>query len=86
MKRVAKAAGASDEVLPVSEFKARCLEIFETLRRQGRDLIVTKHGQPIARVVPVRDRESLRGMLAGQLEIPDDIVEIDFGDEWEAAK
>ena len=86
MKRAAKAGGASDQVLPVSEFKARCLEIFETLRRQGRDLVVTKHGQPIARVVPVRDRESLRGMLAGQLEIPDDIVELDFSVDWEAAK
>jgi prevent-host-death family protein len=84
MKRAAKAASTSDEVLPVSEFKARCLEIFETLRRQGRDLVVTKHGEPIARVIPVRDREPLRGMLAGQLEIPEDIVEIDFSDDWEA--
>jgi len=86
MKRGGKGAGASDEVLPVSEFKARCLEIFETLRRQGRDLVVTKHGEPIARVVPVRGREPLRGMLAGQLEIPEDIVEVDFSGDWEAAK
>jgi prevent-host-death family protein len=86
MKRRAKAAGASDEVLPVSEFKARCLEIFETLRRQGRDLVVTKYGEPIARVVPVRGREPLRGMLAGQLEIPEEIVEVDFGDDWKATQ
>lgn len=86
MKRLAKAASGSNETMPVSEFKARCLEIFETLRRQGRDLVVTKHGEPIARVVPVRERESLRGMLAGQLEIPADIVEVDFSDEWEAGK
>ena len=77
---------ARETVFPVSEFKARCLEILETLRRGGRDLVVTKHGEPIARVVPIRDREPLRGMLEGQLEIVGDIVRIDFSDDWEASK
>jgi prevent-host-death family protein len=76
----------SESVVPVSEFKARCLEILTTLRRRGRDLIVTKHGEPIARVVPIGDRKPLRGMLKGQLEISGDIVNADFGDEWEANK
>ena len=76
--------GDADSIVPVSEFKARCLQILETLRRGGRDLIVTKHGRPIARVVPIGDRKPLRGMLKGQLEIVGDIAEADFSDDWEA--
>jgi prevent-host-death family protein len=84
MKRAARASRAGGEQIAVSDFKARCLEIFETLRRNGRDLVVTKHGEPIARVVPIAARRPLRGLLEGQIEIRGDIVSSDLSDEWEA--
>ncbi len=74
------------ETIAVSEFKARCLDLLETLRRGGRDLVVTKHGEPMVRIVAIQPRPSLRGMLAGQLEADEDIVQADFRDDWEAAK
>jgi prevent-host-death family protein len=74
------------DVLAVSEFKARCLEVLETLRHGGRDLILTKHGEPIARVVPIRKPRPLRGLFKGQIEIKGDIVHADFGNDWEANK
>ncbi len=75
------------DTLAVSEFKTRCLEILEDLRQSGHELVVTKHGTPIARVVPIRSElKPLRGMLKGQIEIVGDIVHADFSDEWEASR
>jgi len=75
----------SDETVPVSEFKARCLEILERLRQRGQELVVTKRGEPIARVVPIRpEARPLRGMLSGHIEFLGDIVHADFGKDWEA--
>ena len=76
--------GDDHDVLAVSEFKARCLEVLETLRRGGRDLVVTKHGQPIVRVVPIRKPRPLRGLFKGQIEITGEIVHADLGEDWEA--
>jgi prevent-host-death family protein len=76
--------GDDHDVLAVSEFKARCLEVLESLRHGGRDLILTKHGEPIARVVPVRKPRPLRGLFKGQIEIRGDIVHAGAGGDWEA--
>lgn len=78
--------GDEHDVLAVSEFKARCLEVLETLRHSGRELVVTKHGKPIARVVPIRKPSPLRGLFKGQIEIKGDIVHVDFSGDWEANK
>jgi prevent-host-death family protein len=77
---------ASDtDVIAVSEFKTRCLEILEGLRNTGHELVVTKHGSPIARVVPVTTpRRALRGLMKGEMEIVGDIVQADFSNDWEA--
>jgi len=76
--------GDDHDVLAVSAFKARCLEVLESLRHGGRDLVLTKHGEPIARVVPIRKPRPLRGLFKGQIEIRGDIVHTDLGGEWEA--
>ena len=75
------------DVIAVSDFKARCLEILETLRTTGHELTLTRHGDPIARVVPITSRaRPLRGSLQGQLEILGDIVETDSSEDWEAQR
>ena len=71
----------------VSEFKTRCLEIMDTLSRGGPDVIVTRRGRPIARVVPIRrERRPLRNSLSGLVEIRGDIVSCDWTADWEAAR
>lgn len=37
--------------LSVTEFRRQCLTLFEDLPAEG--IVVTKHGQPVARVLPV---------------------------------
>lgn len=66
------------EVISISAFKATCLAVLERVRQTGRRVIVTKHGEPIAEVVPpspasrtgewmgsMRDRFSITGDIVG---------------------
>jgi prevent-host-death family protein len=76
------------ETVAISEFKARCLALLERVRRTGQPLIVTRHGRPIAEVVPPsthRSSVSWLGSAAGSARITGDIIapaaELD---EWEA--
>jgi prevent-host-death family protein len=84
--RRARSGSAAIE-LGVSEFKARCLALLEQVRKRGDELVVTKHGRPIARVVPVREPAGpLRGSMRGLIEVRGDIVHVDWSDEWDAAR
>jgi prevent-host-death family protein len=40
------------ERIAISEFKATCLAVLERVRRTGTSIVVTRHGEPIAEVVP----------------------------------
>ena len=35
-----------------AEFKARCLKLMDRVRETGVEYIVTKHGRPVAKLVP----------------------------------
>lgn len=74
-----------DTTLGVSEFKRRCLELLESVRREGRELVITKRGEPIARVSPVTtSSQPLRGLMKGRMTVVGEIVETDWSEEWEA--
>ncbi len=74
-----------DDTIAISELKVHCLEILGKLRHRGHELVVTKHGEPIARIVPIRPNvRPLRGLLKGQIQFHGDIVHADFSDDWEA--
>ena len=38
--------------LSITEFRRRCLSLLEDLPEEG--IVITKHGQPVARVAPLR--------------------------------
>jgi prevent-host-death family protein len=44
-KPSARAVGAA-------QFKARCLELMDRVRESGVEYVVTKHGRPVAKLVP----------------------------------
>jgi prevent-host-death family protein len=74
-----------DRILPVSEFKAKCLRLLEDVAQQGNVLTITKRGQPIARVTPcTRSARSLAGTWKGSVRIRGDIVHFSTAEEWEA--
>ena len=63
-----------------------CLKLFDRVRDEGVEYVVTKHGKPVARIVPAGvSPTSLHGAFAGRIRITGDIVSMDWHDEWEAA-
>jgi len=53
--------------LAAAEFKARCLELMDRVRERGEEYVVTKHGHPVARLVPFREtkQKSFLGCMKG---------------------
>ena len=74
-----------------AEFKARCLQIMDQVRETGTEVTITKHGHPVAKLVPIATevpRPALLGSCKDSLIIhdEDDLVPstADEWTEWEA--
>ena len=39
--------------ITATEFKAKCLALIDEVRERGGELIISKHGLPVARLLPV---------------------------------
>jgi len=50
-----------------AQFKAQCLELMDRVRETGVEYIVTKHGRPVAKLVPYTssDRRPVFGSMKG---------------------
>ena len=73
----------------VARFKAQCLQIIDQVKETGAEVTITKHGHPVARLVPVSaqvNRPSLLGWREGSLIILDDDDLIPLtAEEWTVA-
>ena len=80
----AKINTSEARAVTASEFKARCLQLMEEVNDTGEELVITKRGRPVGKLVPYRQRSaSLIGLMKGQIKILGDIIEpIDV--KWEA--
>ena len=67
---------SSMQEIPISKFKATCLEVLENVRKTGRPVRITRFGKPVAQVVavPPAPSGSWLGCMAGTCEIVGDIV------------
>jgi prevent-host-death family protein len=61
------AAGSVPASIAAAEFKAKCLELMDGVREGGVEYVVTKHGRPVAKLVPYAAprRQGLFGSMAG---------------------
>ena len=44
--------GASEWTVPAAQFRDKCLKLLDVVMATGNTLVVTKHGRPVAAVVP----------------------------------
>ena len=74
--------------IKASEFKAKCLKLMDEVAASGEEIIVTKNGRPVSRLVPYREKpKSLFGIDTGRIELLCDIIEpLDVELEAEAGK
>lgn len=72
------------QYMPAGEFKAKCLQLMDDVNHLHQEVIITKHGKPVARLVPYQEQApSLFGYLQGSLEIVGDIV-APLNEPWNA--
>lgn len=69
--------------IAVSRFKAECLGLLEEIAQTGEELLVTKRGRPLARVLSARQTTSLAGSVE-YLVSEDDLI-TPIAQEWDAA-
>jgi prevent-host-death family protein len=70
--------------VPASEFKAHCLQLMDQVEQTRAEIVVTKHGRPVARLVPIDEAAAEPfGFLAGTVQASDDLV-APIEDSWEA--
>lgn len=70
--------------MSAAEFKAKCLRVMETVRATGEEVVITKHGKPVARLVPFTYESSpLYGRLAGMTLREGDLV-TPVDEDWDA--
>jgi prevent-host-death family protein len=79
-----RATTAREEHIPAAEFKATCLKLMDRVRETRTEYVVTKHGEPVAKLVPVEEpkRKSFFGFMKGTVlkyERPLDPLD----DEWD---
>ncbi|HWZ58942.1 MAG TPA: type II toxin-antitoxin system Phd/YefM family antitoxin [Gemmatimonadaceae bacterium] len=68
--------------VPAGEFKQHCLQLMDEVRDRRIALVITKHGTPVAQLVPVDENAADGfGFLAGTVTVHGDIVAPD-ADEW----
>ncbi len=70
--------------IPAAVFKAECLKLMDEVARTGQPVVITKHGKPVAQLVPVpAEPKSLFGYMKNTVTIKGDVV-APSGDSWSA--
>lgn len=70
--------------IAAGDFKAKCLRLLDEVQHSRQEILITKRGRPVARLVPVGEIDApLFARMKGSIEICGDIV-APVGDRWEA--
>lgn len=62
--------------IKASEFKTRCIELMDEVADNSVEIVITKNGRPVSRLIPYRKKpDTLFGIDRGKFEILGDIDE-----------
>lgn len=69
--------------IAAGEFKAKCLKLLDEVAETRETIVITKHGKPVARLVPIREHRSpLFGAMRGTVLWEGDIISPLGEDAW----
>lgn len=65
-------------------FKTNCLAIMEEVKAKRETVVITKHGKPVAKLVPLNnDADEIFGFFTGKGSVTGDVVSPALSaDEW----
>lgn len=62
------------KTIPATQFRNQCLRLIDEVRATGEKLIVTKHGRPVAAVIPVTEKPKTAIIgWSSEIQIHDDL-------------
>jgi prevent-host-death family protein len=74
----------SMKTMPAGEFKTNCLAVMDEVKAKRETVVITKHGMPVAKLVPVNtDKDEIFGFFSGKGAITGDVLSPALSkDEW----
>jgi prevent-host-death family protein len=70
--------------IPAAVFKAECLKLMDEVARTGQPVVITKHGKPVAQLVPIpAQSRSFFGYMKNTVQIKGDVI-APVDEEWSA--
>jgi prevent-host-death family protein len=75
---------AVQKTIGAGDFKAKCLKLLDDVADSRESLIITKHGKPVAKLVPMPPETTIFGAMANSVRQEHDIVS-PLDDDWEAS-
>lgn len=69
--------------MAAAQFKAQCLAVMDRVSQSGDAVVITKHGKPVVKVVPMSEGEdAIFGALAGIARVTGDIESTVPASDW----
>jgi prevent-host-death family protein len=79
---------SGSRVIPAGAFKNQCLALIDEMTTIGGELIITKHGRPVARLLPIVEEVlvggPIFGSMAGTITFLEDDITAPTGAIWDA--
>ena len=76
--------GSEIRTITASEFRAKCLALMDEVAETGVEIVITKRGKPVARLIPLRESNRVPfGLYKDRMEILGDIISPIDDLEWE---
>jgi len=76
------------KTMPAGKFKTHCLSVIDDVHDKHEEVIITKHGKPMAKLVPLEEnQDSIFGFMRGRMKIVGDIISpVDPIEDWDSEK
>jgi prevent-host-death family protein len=63
------------KTIPAGAFKTNCLALMDEVKSRRETILITKHGEPVAKLVPVTtDTDDIFGFFSGRGSLNGDVV------------
>ena len=70
--------------IAAGEFKAKCLRLLDEVHRSRKEIVITKRGRAVARLLPAEENTpAVFGRMKGTVEILGDLI-APLGERWDA--
>jgi prevent-host-death family protein len=84
VREAAPVYGAAERRVPAAEFKTHCLRLLDDVAERRGEVVVTRHGKPVARLVAYdAEPPALLGWMAGSVLHAGDLVS-PLDEPWDA--